>query len=156
MIRIPLSRGEVEQLEAVLCSAAERKLRDRVQIVLLAHKGKKHQDIAAGLAISPRTVQRWLNAWRERGLDGLRPRKARGRTPAIPATLAGEIRRWVSEGPAGQGLDRAHWTCAGLADHLLRRQGIRASRSATQRFLQKLGVRLYRPGALKKKPRSSS
>src|SRR3954447_25023730 len=89
--------------------ATGRKLLDRLQIVRLAHRGRKHQDIAADLGITPRTVQRWLNAYLERGLGGLKPRKARGRPPSIPAEMAAEIRRWVIEGPAGQGLDRANW-----------------------------------------------
>jgi hypothetical protein len=32
--------------------------------------------------------------------------------------LADEIRRWVIEGPAQQGLDRAGWTHEELADQL--------------------------------------
>src|SRR3954467_2197037 len=59
--------------------------------------------------------------------------------------MAGEIRRWVIEGPAGQGLDRANWTHAELADHLRKTHGIAASRSAMQRFCRQHGIRLYRP-----------
>src|SRR4051794_41242160 len=73
------------------------------------------------------------------------PRKAKGATPRVPAALADEVRRWVIEGPARQGLDRANWTYAELADHLLKAKGIRASRSAVLRFCKKLGVRTYRP-----------
>jgi len=145
MIRIQLPPAEVEQLEAAFRSAEDRKLRDRVQIVLLAHKGRKHQDIAGDLCVNRRSVQRWLNAYRERGLDGLVPRKAKGAAGKIPAELAGEIRRWVIEGPAGQGLDRANWTYAELADHLKKAKGIRTSRSAMHRFCSRIGIRPYRP-----------
>jgi hypothetical protein len=41
-----------------------------------------------------------------------------------------EVRRWVITGPAGQGLDRANWTHAELADHLFKTHGISTSRSA--------------------------
>jgi len=86
--------------------------------------------------------------------------------------LADEVKRWVIEGPAAQGLDRANWTHEEIADHLLKAKGVRTSRSAVQRFCQKIGVRVYRPtyhhergdpgkqaqarqdiAALKKKPR---
>src|SRR5947209_17077346 len=110
MIHIHLPEAEAQKLEAEFRSTADRKLRDRLQIVLLAHKGRKHQDIAADLAIHRRSVQRWLNAYCERGLAGLTPRKARGKEPGIPAALAGESKHWVIDGPAGQGLDRANWT----------------------------------------------
>src|SRR4051794_13404005 len=105
MIRIRLAEAEAQELEAAFRSTADRKLRDRLQIVLRAHKGRQHQDIAAALATPRRSVQRWLNAYCERGLAGLAPRKARGKEPGIPAALADEIRRWVIGGPAKQGLD---------------------------------------------------
>src|SRR3954449_7907587 len=132
-------------LERASRQATDRKHLDRLQIVRLAHRGRRHQDIAADLGITPRTVQRWLNAYLEGGLDGLVPRKAKGNAPAIPANLAEEVRRWVIGGPAGQGLDRANWTHAELADHLRKTYGIMASRSAMQRFCRRLGIRLYRP-----------
>jgi transposase len=113
------------------------KFRDRLQIVRLAHRGRKQQDIAADLGITPRTVQNWLNASLRGGLDALPPRTAKGAEPKMLAALAAEVRRWVIEGPAGQGLDRANRTHAELAEHLYRTRhthGLRASRSAMQRF----------------------
>jgi transposase len=145
VIRIHLSDREASRLEQVFLQTTDRKLHDRLQIIRLAHRGRPHQDIAADLGITPRTVQRWLNAYLERGLDGLKPRKAKGREPAIPAHLAGEIRRRVIEGPAEQGLDRANWTHAELADHLKKTHGITASRSAMQRFCRQHDIRPYRP-----------
>jgi transposase len=145
MIRIRLPEAEAQILEAEFRSTQDRKFRDRLQIVLLAHEGRKHQDIAADLRINRRGVQRWLNAYLERGLAGLAPRKARGKGPGIPASMADEIRRWVIEGPAGQGLDRANWTHEELADHLKKTHGIETSRSAMHRFCKKIGIRPYRP-----------
>lgn len=145
MIRVRLPQAEVERLEGMFRTTADRKLRDRLHIVLLAHKGRKRQDIAADLCVNRRSVQRWLNAYRERGLDGLLPRKAKGATGKIPAELADEIKHWVIGGPAGQGLDRANWTYEELADHLLKAKGIRTSRSAMHRFCSGIGIRPYRP-----------
>lgn len=145
MIRIQLPEAEARALELVFRQATDRTLRDRLQIVRLASRGRPHHQIAADLGITPRTVQRWLNRYLELGLPGLRPRKARGAEAKVPPELAEEIRRWVIEGPARQGLDRANWTHAELAEHLSRTHGIRASRSAMQRFCRKLGIRVYRP-----------
>jgi transposase len=145
MIRIRLSEAEVSQLEQEFRSTSDRKLRDRLQIVLLAQRGQPRQDIAAALCVSTRCVTRWLNAWCERGRAGLTPKKAKGKAPTIPATLADEIKRWVIDGPAQQGLDRANWTHEELADHLGKTHGIKTSRSAMHRFCQKIGIRPYRP-----------
>jgi hypothetical protein len=84
MIRIRLPQPEAKKLEAEVRPTEDRKPRDRLQIVLLAHEGRKRQDIAADLCVNRRSVQRWLNAYRERGLAGLVPRKARGKDPGHP------------------------------------------------------------------------
>jgi transposase len=145
VIRICLPPEEAERLDLAFRQETDPKVKHRLLIVRLAHRGRPHQDIAADLAITPRTVQRWLNAYLDKGLAGLGRRKAKGRRPAIPDSLADDVRRWVIEGPAKQGLDRANWTHAELADHLLKTKGIRASRAAVGRFCRKIDIRLYRP-----------
>ena len=143
MIRIHLREAEAQRLEHAFRSATDRKLRDRLNVVRLAHRGLKRQDIADALGMSTRSVQRWLNAYLDRGPDGLAPRKAPGAKPKIPADLADELRRWVIEGPAQQGLDRANWTHPELAEHLYRTHGVRTSRYAVQRLCAKLGIRFW-------------
>ena len=145
MIRIHLPPSEAERLDTLFRSTDDRKLRDRLQIVRMAHRGRARQDIAADLGVHRKTVTRWLNAYCADGLDGLQPTKAPGRPATIPLTLADAVRRWVIDGPAQQGLDRANWTHAELADHLLKTQGIRTSRSAVQRFCARIDIRPYRP-----------
>jgi len=145
MIRIQLPDRDRVALEVEFRATAARKLRDRLQVVLMAARGRRPGEIAADLGVSTRTVPRWLNAYLDRGLDGLRPRKAKGAAPKVPATLAGEVRRWVIGGPAACGLDRANWTYEELARHLYQTHGIEVSRSAMLRFCRKLGVRVYRP-----------
>jgi transposase len=145
VIRICLPPEESERLDHAFRQETDPKVKDRLLIVRLAQRGRPHQEIAQDLTISPRTVQRWLNAYLEKGLGGLGRRKARGRLPAIPDGLAEEVRGWVIDGPAKHGLDRAGWTHEELADHLLKAKGIRTSRPAVGRFCRKIGIRLYRP-----------
>jgi transposase len=145
MIRIQLPQPEAERLQQLFQTTDDRKLRDRLQIILMAHRGRARQDIAQDLGIHRRSVTRWLNAYCDAGLDGLRPRKAKGNKPKIPVAMADEVRRLVIEGPAKQGLDRANWTHEELAGYLFKTHGIGTSRSAVQRFCQKIDIRLYRP-----------
>ena len=145
MIRIRLPQEESQRLDQAFRQETDPKYRDRIHIVRLAARDRPHKDIASDLAITTRTVQRWLNAYLERGLDGIRPRKPKGKPGKIPAELADELKRWVIQGPAEQGLDRANWTHEELADYLFKSHGIGTSRSAVQRFCQKIDIRLYRP-----------
>src|SRR5215472_5951539 len=78
MIRIQLPPSDVERLDALFRSTTDRKLRDRLQIVRMAQRGRPRQDIAADLGVHRRTVTRWLNAYCAAGLDGLQPKKAKG------------------------------------------------------------------------------
>jgi transposase len=145
MIRIQLPPAEADRLEELFRITFDRKLRDRLQIVLMAHRGRPHKDIATDLGINRIGVTRWLNVFCERGLDGLLPKKAKGKPAKIPGHLAEEIRGWVIAGPAACGLDRANWTHEELADHLHKTHGIKTSRSAMHRFCQKIDIRPYRP-----------
>jgi transposase len=145
MIRIQLPAREVEHLESVLRAAPDPKLRTRVQIVLMAHRGRPHGQIACDTGTSRSSVQRWLNAYLERGLDALRPRKPGKPRPKLTADLAPTVRQWVIQGPQAQGLDRANWTYAELAEHLYRTRGVRVGKSAMQAFCRKQEIRPYRP-----------
>ena len=145
MIHVRLPERERAALEAEFRATADRKLRDRLQVVLMADRGRRPGQIAADLGVSTRTVPRWLNAYLDRGLDGLRPKKAKGARPKIPAALADEVRRWVVEGPAACGLDRANWTYEDLAARLRRVHGVRARRTAVREFCRRHGIRPYRP-----------
>src|SRR5205085_9657479 len=120
-----------------------RKLRDRLQIVLMAHRGRAHQDIAADLGIHRISVTRWLNAYCDGGLAALAPTKRKGKAASIPNSLADEIKAWVIASPASQGISRANWTHEELAGHLAKTHGIKTSRSAVQRFCSKIDIRLY-------------
>jgi transposase len=145
MIRIALPPSEQHRLQQLFRTTDDRTLRDRLQVLLLAQRGRPRQDIADDLGISTRSVQRWLNAYLERGLDGLRPRYAPGAAPRLTPDLAPLLQRWVIEGPAQQGLDRANWTYAELADHLFNSTGIRVQKSAMQAFCARNDIHPYRP-----------
>src|SRR5512146_1566314 len=103
MIRIQLPDADVEALERALRTTDDPTLRHRVQIVLMAHRGRPHPDIARDTGTTPRSVQRWLNAYLDGGLDRLRPRKAIGAAPKLTDDLAPTLRQWVIDGPAGHG-----------------------------------------------------
>jgi transposase len=145
MINITLTDHDRQQLEHTFKTTANRRLRDRCQAILMADRGRRHPQIATDLRITPRTLQRWLNAYRTGGLDGLTIHWAPGRTPHIPETLAPELVAWVKQGPAGCGLDRANWTAAELATYLYQTKGIAVSERTMRAFCTKHGIRPYRP-----------
>lgn len=145
MLTITLNDHARQQLETTFKTAANRRLRDRCQAILMADRGRRHHQIAADLQVTPRTLQRWLQAYRTGGLGALTIQWAPGRTPLIPDELAPEILTWVKQGPAGCGLDRANWTAAELATSLDQSTGIAVSERPMRAFCTRHGVRPYRP-----------
>jgi transposase len=77
VIRVQLPPAEADRLDNLFRST-DGALRHRLQIVLMAHRGRARQDIATDLGIDRKTVTRWINAYCDDGLDGLRPKKAKG------------------------------------------------------------------------------
>jgi len=133
MIKIALNDHERQQLEHTFNTTTDRRLRDRCQALLMADRGCPHGCIAADMPMSPRTLQRWLNASQAGGLAELTIRWAPGRALHIPETLAPEILTWVKQGPAGCGLDCAHCTTAELATPRTRRRGLRSASGPCER-----------------------
>jgi len=145
MIAVHLSESERRQLTTVMKTTTDTRLRARCQAILMAHRGRRHAQIAEALGVSVRTLQRWLNVYHVGGLEGLKIRWAAGRAPRIPESLTPEILAWVQQGPAGCGLDRANWTYAELATYLYQTKGITVSESTMRLFCQRHQVRPYRP-----------
>jgi hypothetical protein len=69
-----LPQAEAERLEGLFRSSEDRKLRDRLQVVPMAHRGRARKDIAVDLGIHRIGVTGWFDAYRGRGLGGLLPK----------------------------------------------------------------------------------
>jgi len=145
MLRITLGADEQAELEQTFKSTADRRLRDRCQAVLMAHRGRQRKTIATDLGVHRTTVQKWLVQYQARGVPGLQRQPAPGKPRRIPQTLAATIVEWVKAGPQGCGLKRANWTYEELAVQVYRTTGIALKRTAMREFCQRQQIRPYRP-----------
>ena len=145
MRRIQLTTAEHEQLEHLFKTTQDRRLRDRCQAVLMASRGRKRKAIAQDLGVHRTTVRLWLQHYHERGIEGLPIHWAPGQPRRIPQTLGPTIQEGVKAGPAGCGLDRAHWTYEELAPYVYQTTGIAVKRTAMRDFCQRHAIRPYRP-----------
>jgi len=145
MRRIRLTATEQAQLEQIFKTTDDRRLRDRCQAVLMAHRRRKRKSIAQDLGVHRTTVRLWLKHYQDQGLPGLAIHWAPGRPGRIAETLAPTIQRWVQEGPQSCNLDRANWTYEELATYLYQTRGIEVQRTAMRVFCQRHAIRPYRP-----------
>jgi transposase len=145
MRRIQLTTAEHEPLEHRFKTTQDRRLRDRCQAVLMASRGRKRTAIAQDVGVPRTTVRLGLQHDHERGLEGVPIHWAPGQPRRLPQTLGPTIQAWVPAGPAGWGLDRAHWTYEALATSGYQTTGIAVKRPALRDFGQRHALRPYRP-----------
>jgi hypothetical protein len=88
MRRIRLTATEPAHREQIVKTTPARRLRDRCQAVLMAHRGRQRQIIAQDLGVQRTTVRLWLAPSQEHGLEGLPIHGAPGRPSRLPETLA--------------------------------------------------------------------
>ena len=91
--------GDVAELERRAAAERDALRRDRYRAVLLALGGREASDIAAALGRARRSVQDWAYAYRDRGVDGVQPRRRTGRTPKLPRGREPELIARLDAGP---------------------------------------------------------
>ena len=90
-------------------TTTDRRLRDRCQAGVRAHRGRQRQVIAEDLGVPRTTVKKWWDQYRAGGVTGLKVCRAPGQPQRIPPALAPTIIDWVKGGPQGWGLNRVNW-----------------------------------------------
>lgn len=110
-MRIP---GNAQQLEA----------RRRGAIVLL-RAGQTYRKVAHRLKASLSSVVRWFQAYRKRGLKGLRPKPTPGRPPELSCSEKNELKRLLLKGPLDEDYSTNLWTLKRIARLIEENFGVR-------------------------------
>src|SRR5688572_29653280 len=91
--------GDVAELTRRFRSERNALQRDRLRAVLLALQGEEAVAIAKTLSRSRRSVQDWVYAYRDGGIEQLRPRPRPGRPTKLPRQREGELMARLDAGP---------------------------------------------------------
>jgi len=143
---LPQTAEQMQVLEELYRTTKDVRIRQRVQIVLLAAEKKLvAAEIAEIVRLDEQSVRRWLKRYIAEGIEGLKdaPR------PGAPATVTEEYRAKlvsaVRRRPRSIGQPFSLWTCQRLADYLAEETGIRVSDETVRRYLEIEGIVLSRP-----------
>ena len=101
MYRLELTDAEEQTLEHTFKTTTDRRLRDRCQAVLMVARGRRRYEVARDLGVHRATLGKWLNSYREGGVEGLVIQWSPGKARRIGDELASRIIEWVQR-RAGQ------------------------------------------------------
>jgi transposase len=99
------SFGTSVELERRRCLAVQR----------LIEGSYTTEEVADFLGVAPRSVRRWLAAFRDQGAAGLAARPVPGRPPKLSPSQEKIVRRWLTDNPTDHGFPTELWTAGRLA-----------------------------------------
>jgi transposase len=123
-------------LRSALRRSAEANYQHHVEAVLLVALGHPCGQVGQWLGCSPRSIERWLQAYRLRGCEGLRVTPGGGRPTRLSLQQWAQLRQELATPPVDQGFSQLHWCGKLLATHLERRYGLAMSLRQAQRLLR--------------------
>ena len=89
--------------------------RRRLLAVQRVLEGYSSEEVAEFLGVDPRSVRRWVAAYRGQGERGLRARPASGRPPKLTLLQEKIVRRWLADSPTDHEFETELWTAPRLA-----------------------------------------
>lgn len=108
-------------------------------------EGFSTEDVADFLGIDPRSVRRWLAAFRRHGTAGLAARPAPGRPPKLSSTQQKVVRRWLADRPSEHGFATDLWTAPRLAQLIAEEWGVHFHPDSLGHWLRQRGYTPQKP-----------
>ncbi len=145
--RVHLSEEEQRIVEAERREHPHQPTRRKMEVLWLLHHGLTQEKAAAIVGVGVATVKRFITAYRDGGLDGLRRWGKKGRTGSLEAHRE-LLAKAFQEQPVSSVVE--------AADRIERLTGIRLGPTQTRLFLKKLGLRWQRMAAIPVPPKKAS
>ena len=128
------------EIENVSLSREEMEYR-RLQAARELANGTSQSRVARKFGVSRTTTSRWQRALDNKGVEGLRKRRATGRPSRLTQDQKTEVGRIHAGGAAAFGFCDDRWTTARLAEAIEKRFGIRYDQDHVGRLMHKFGLR---------------
>ena len=143
-MKFRIDRREKRMLKKLLSLTQDKREYRRALGVLMRSQKKRVKDIASQLDVSIDAVERWLKAYRTRGIEGITARKPTGRPAMKRKPAEARIRELLKQDPQAFGFLKGRWVVRDIAK-ALSQEGIKVSRSYVQEMLRGLGLTYKRP-----------
>jgi transposase len=107
--------------------------------------GYTTQEVGEFLGVDPRSVRRWVAAYRQGGGPGLLARPASGRPPKLTLTQEKIVRRWLAASPTEHGFDTELWTAPRIGRLIGDEFGVRMNARYLSAWLRDRGFTPQKP-----------
>lgn len=145
-LRVQLNEEEQRVVNEERISHPNERIRERMLVLWLLHNGVTRQKAAEIIGAGRATVQRYVAAFREGGLDGLR-RWDPNRPVSEMAAYRELIRESFEKQPA--------CTVAEACERIFRLTGLKRGPSQVRKFLKNLGLKWQRIRAIPVPPKKT-
>jgi len=143
-VKLKLDRKRKRELKRLLSVTHDKKEYRRALGVLMRAQKKRVIDIARQLNVSIDAVERWLRAFRKRGIEGIMVRKPSGRPATKRKPAEARMKELLKQNPQAFGFLKGRWVVRDIAK-ALSQEGIKVSKSYVQDMLCGLGLTYKRP-----------
>lgn len=143
--KLKLTIGQRNKLKSFMKNTGNKKEYRRLLTILQKGECRTFEDIANEHGVSSRSVQRWVTAYIQRGIDGVKMNKPGGTKSSITDEDKEIILSALFNDPHMFGYLRNTWSLRTLANCLTNELGIPISFKHLQRITKDLGVRCKRP-----------
>lgn len=140
-----LSDDEWDALDEFRFSAKDAEAFRNATVILMTGVGRSKFDIAEELGCSPATVDNVRQRYRQRGLEGLRRRKAPGRVSRATPEYRTALRDAAKTPPQSLGYGFSVWSANRLAKHLEKTTKISLSDDRVRKILAEEKFSFQRP-----------
>ncbi|WP_373512048.1 IS630 family transposase [Persicitalea sp.] len=118
----------------------------RIRAVSQIRKGESPEQIAKVLGVNRVTVYRWMTRFANGGYNGLKRKKAPGKSRLLTETQMRSLYYMlVDTTPEQMKLPFALWTLAGVKECVRRRFGLKLSKATMGRLMARLGLSFQKP-----------
>jgi transposase len=108
-------------------------------------EGYAVEEVADFLGVEPRSVRRWLAAFRDGGTQCLFSRPVSGRPPKLTLTQEKIVRRWLADSPSVHGFDTDLWTASRLGQLIREEFGVGLNSRYLSAWLRDRGFTPQKP-----------
>ena len=110
---------KMKQLQAMVFEGGEDLPENRLRIVLLSAEGKSVPEISRLVNLHPINVRKWIHRFHQRGVEGLRSGKPRGRPRLFSSEQRERIIACATADPHSLGLPFSRWSLQRLRRYLI-------------------------------------